>query len=102
MRWHLLNALDKTLVHLEHWIRVLDVMRALYADTTPQKLHVQLDYLRASWLKLKQPDGHWHAKLDRLGIELLWSTPLIAKLVLPVQISTGTEVTHGKSRQLIC
>ncbi|MCZ3076839.1 hypothetical protein V8942_11925 [Acinetobacter baumannii] len=73
MRWHLLNALDKARPLGALDTLLLDVMRALYPDTTPQELHVQLDYLEERKLVeiKKNPDGHWHAKLDRLGIDIV-------------------------------
>lgn len=61
MRWHLLNALDKARPLGALDTLLLDVMRAaLYPDTTPQELHVQLDYLEERKLVeiTKQPDGH--------------------------------------------
>ena len=73
LRWHLLNALVKARPLGAMDTLLLDVMRALYPDTTPQELHVQLDYLEERKLVeiTKQPDGHWHSKLDRLGIDMV-------------------------------
>ena len=68
-----LNALDKARPLGALDTLLLDVMRALYPDTTPQELHVQLDYLQERKLVeiTKRPDVHWHAKLDRLGIDIV-------------------------------
>ena len=86
MRWHLLNALDKARPLGALDTLLLDVMRALYADTTPQELHVQLDYLEERKLvEIK-------SSLMVIGMQslivwalILLSTLLIAKLVLPVR-----------------
>ena len=71
MRWHILNALDKARPLGAMDALLLDVMRALYPDTTAQELHVQLDYLQERKMVeiTKRPDGHCQAKLDRLGID---------------------------------
>ncbi|WP_151777314.1 hypothetical protein [Acinetobacter brisouii] len=71
MRWNILNALDKARPLGALDMLLLDVMRSIYPDTTPQELHVQLEYLeQRKMIEIqRQPDGHWHSKLDRLGID---------------------------------
>ena len=71
MRWHLLNALDKARPLGAMDTLLLDVMLAIYPDVTPNEVHVQLEYLEQRKMVeiSKQPTGHWHAKLDRLGID---------------------------------
>jgi hypothetical protein len=70
-RWHLLNALDKARPIGALDVLLLDVMRCIYPDTTPNELHIQLDYLQERKMVEinKMPDGHWQSKLDRLGID---------------------------------
>lgn len=71
MRWNLLNTLDKARPLGAMDTLLLDVMRAIYPDTSAQELHVQLDYLQERrMVEIKKlPDGHWHARLDRYGID---------------------------------
>lgn len=73
MRWHLLNALDKARPLGALDILLLDVLRCIYADATANELHAQLDYLHSHhFVELdKRPDGHWHAKLNHNGIDVV-------------------------------
>lgn len=73
MRWHLLNALDKARPIGALDILLLDIIRCIYADSTNTELHQQLDYLHGRGLVNidKKPDGHWHAKLNHNGIDVV-------------------------------
>lgn len=73
LRWHLLNALDKARPLGALDILLLDVVRCIYADATANELHAQLDYLHSHhFVELtKRPDGHWHAKLTHIGIDVV-------------------------------
>lgn len=73
MRWHLLNALDKARPIGALDILLLDIIRCIYADATNNELHAQLDYLHSHhFVELeKRPDGHWHAKLTHVGIDVV-------------------------------
>lgn len=73
LRWHLLNALDKARPLGALDILLLDVLRCIYADATANELHAQLDYLHSHhFVELdKRPDGHWHAKLNHNGIDVV-------------------------------
>lgn len=73
LRWHLLNALDKARPLGALDILLLDVVRCIYADATANELHAQLDYLHSqTFVELdKRPDGHWHAKLTHIGIDVV-------------------------------
>lgn len=73
MRWHLLNALDKARPIGALDILLLDIIRCIYADVTNNELHAQLDYLHSHhFVELeKRPDGHWHAKLNHNGIDVV-------------------------------
>ncbi len=73
LRWHLLNALDKARPLGALDILLLDVVRCIYADATANELHAQLDYLHGHhFVELtKRPDGHWHAKLTHIGIDVV-------------------------------
>lgn len=73
MRWHLLNALDKARPIGALDILLLDIIRCIYADSTATELHAQLDYLHSHhFVELdKRSDGHWHAKLTHIGIDVV-------------------------------
>lgn len=73
MRWNILNALDKARPLGLLDMITLDVLRCIYPDVTPTELHQQLDYLAQRKLVAidKKPDGHWHAKLTSLGIDVV-------------------------------
>lgn len=73
MRWHLLNALDKARPIGALDILLLDIIRCIYTDVTANELHQQLDYLQGHGLIeiIKQHDGHWHAKLNHHGIDVV-------------------------------
>lgn len=73
MRWNILNALDKARPLGAIDLLLLDVTRCIYTDATPKELHQQLDYLAMrKMVELdKKPDGHWHAKLTSLGVDVV-------------------------------
>lgn len=88
MRWHLLNALDKARPIGALDILLLDIIRCIYADSTATELHAQLDYLHShDFVELeKRPDGHWHAKLNHNGIDVVEYT-----IACPVGIARPTK-----------
>jgi hypothetical protein len=73
MRWQLLNALNKARPIGAMDILLLSVMQAIYADSSVNELHTQLEYLadRKLLVLTKQPDGHWHSKLTHYGIDIV-------------------------------
>ena len=73
MRWHLLNAMDKARPLGAIDTLLLDVVRCIYPDATPNELHSQLDYLDNLALVVldKQPDGHWHGRLNNNGVDIV-------------------------------
>lgn len=73
MRWHLLNALDKSRPIGLYDVVLLDIVRCIYPDTTANELHQQLDYLHQRGLIEihKQADGHWHSALNHQGIDVV-------------------------------
>lgn len=73
MRWYLLKALDNARPLGALDVLLLDVMRSIYSDSTATEVHSQLDYLQSAGLVElgKRPDGHWHAKLNHNGIDVV-------------------------------
>lgn len=73
MRWHLLNAMDKARPLGAIDTLLLDVVRCIYPDATPNELHSQLDYLDNLFLINldKQPSGHWHSRLLANGVDVV-------------------------------
>ncbi|MDO4427821.1 MAG: hypothetical protein Q4B88_06800 [Moraxella sp.] len=73
MRWYLLLALHNARPLGAVDILLLDVVRSIWADGTPTEVHNQLDYLHSHhFVELtKRPDGHWHAKLTHIGIDVV-------------------------------
>lgn len=73
MRWNLLNALNRArpLGALDQLL--IDVIRSIYPNVTPNELHSELDYLaQLELIKLeKKPDGHWHAVLTATGVNVV-------------------------------
>ena len=52
---------------------ILTVVQAIYPDASANELHAQLGYLEDKDLVDidRQPDGHWHAKLNSNGIDVV-------------------------------
>ncbi|MBP2844452.1 MULTISPECIES: hypothetical protein [Dickeya] len=73
MRWNLLLTLNKARPYTSNENFLLDVMRAIYPDTTALELRRELDYLadRKMIELVKQPSGTWFADLTRLGVDLV-------------------------------
>lgn len=73
MRWYLLNALDKARPLGALDVLLLDVVRSIYVDVTVNELHQQLDYLQGHGLIdiVKNPNGHWHSRLNYNGIDVV-------------------------------
>lgn len=72
MRWYLIVALNnaRPLGGLDTLL--MQIVQAVYQRVSPNELHQQLDYLEARKIVeiTKQPDGHWHAKLTALGVDI--------------------------------
>ncbi|MBF7683931.1 hypothetical protein I2F27_11435 [Acinetobacter sp. B5B] len=73
MRWNLLNALNKARPIGAQDELLLTVIQSLYDDCTPKELHSELEYLKDRDLVIidKQPSGHWHAKLNSNGVDVV-------------------------------
>ncbi len=73
MRWLLLNALNNARPLGAMDQLMLTVTQDMYPDTTANELHQQLEYLKDKDLVdiNKRPDGHWHAKLNSNGIDVV-------------------------------
>ena len=73
MRWYILLTLQNAQPSGASEEVILGTMQAIYPDATQYETRVQLDYLRARDLidLTKFPDGRWHAKLDRFGVDLV-------------------------------
>lgn len=73
MRWLLLNALNNARPLGAMDQLMLTVTQDMYPDTTANELHQQLEYLKDKDLVdiEKRPDGHWHAKLNSNGIDVV-------------------------------
>lgn len=73
LRWNLLNALNKARPIGAQDQLLLTVVQSLYEDCTPTELHSELEYLKDRKLVDidKKPDGHWHAKLNSNGVDVV-------------------------------
>lgn len=92
MRWQLLNALNKARPLGAGDVLMLDVMRAIYPNTTVNELHRQLEYLHDRELVdiTKQPDGHWQSKLNSNGVDVVEYT-----IDCPAGIARPTKYWEG-------
>lgn len=72
MRWYLIMALNNARPIGALDTLLLQILQAVYQRVTPNELHQQLDYLEGRKMVLidKQPNGHWHAKLTALGVDV--------------------------------
>lgn len=72
MRWYMISTLNKARPHTMSEQFLLDIIRAIYPDTTTIELRQQLDYLSDRRLLdiIKQPHGVWFADLTRLGVDI--------------------------------
>ncbi len=72
MRWYLLLALNNARPLGATDVLLMQIVGDIYERTTPIELHQQLDYLASrKMVELdKKPDGHWHAKLTSLGVDV--------------------------------
>lgn len=92
MRWHLMNALDKARPIGALDVLLLDVMRSIYADTTANELHQQLDYLaQRELVKIdKQPQGNWHSCLTSHGVDVVeYTVECHAGIARPIKYWQG-------------
>ena len=73
MRWLVLNALNNARPLGAMDVLLLTVGQAIYPDASANELHAQLGYLEDKQLVdiERQPDGHWHAKLNSNGIDVV-------------------------------
>ena len=72
MRWNLISTLNKFRPYTTSELRILEVMLAIYPDTTMMEVRRELDYLADRELLTldKQPSGTWYADLARTGVDL--------------------------------
>lgn len=72
MRWNLISTLNKARPYTSHEQFLLDVMRAIYPDTTALEVRRELDYLADRNLVAlnKMPSGTWFADLTRYGVDI--------------------------------
>ncbi|MDU4300866.1 MAG: hypothetical protein E7I45_07845 [Eikenella corrodens] len=72
LRWQIISILNKARPHTSSEVMLLDILRAIYADTTATELRRELDYLADRKLVdlVKQPIGMWLADLTRLGVDI--------------------------------
>ncbi len=73
MRWLVLNGLNNARPLGAMDALLLTVVQSIYPDATAKELHAQLAYLEDKSLVVNEhrPDGHWHAKLDALGVDVV-------------------------------
>ncbi|OTG68296.1 hypothetical protein B9T25_06335 [Acinetobacter sp. ANC 4470] len=73
MRWLLLNALNNARPLGAMDVLLLTVVHAIHPDATARELHTELEYLESKDLIdiERQPTGHWHSKLNALGIDVV-------------------------------
>lgn len=72
MRWNIINILNKARPYPTNETFLLDVMRAIYQDTSPLEIRRELEYLADRDLVdlNKQPSGTWFSDLTRYGVDL--------------------------------
>lgn len=72
MRWNIINTLNQSRPYSMVETFLLDILRAIYPDTTPLELRRELDYLadRALVDLTKDPGGSWAADLSRIGVDV--------------------------------
>lgn len=72
MRWNIINTLNKARPHTTSETFLLDIMNAIYPQTTALELRQQLDYLadRKMVDLNKAPHGLWFADLTSLGVDI--------------------------------
>lgn len=71
---------------------ILSVLQSEYPDATAQELRKKLDYLAERGLIAldKQPNGHWHAKLSRDGIDVVdYTVPCEPGIARPTKYWAG-------------
>ena len=72
MRWNIINTLNKARPHTTSEVFLLEIMNAIYPQTTLLELRQQLDYLadRKMVDLNKTPHGLWFADLPSLGVDI--------------------------------
>ena len=72
MRWNIINTLNKARPHTTSETFLLDIMNAIYPQTTATELRQQLDYLAdRKMVELnKAPHGLWFADLTSWGVDI--------------------------------
>ncbi len=92
MRWYIMAALNNARPVGALDVIVLSVIRELYADSTANELHQQLDYLeQRNLVKIdKQPNGNWHSCLTCLGVDVVeYTVDCHAGIARPVKYWNG-------------
>lgn len=71
-RWYILLTLYNAAPEGACEELILSTIQGIYCDATKMELRKQLDYLESRELIdiNKNPDGRWHAKLNRLGTDV--------------------------------
>lgn len=72
-RWYVLLALHNAQPVGAFEEILVATIQGLFADATQHEVRVMLDYLSSRELIAldKQPSGRWHAKLTRIGVDLV-------------------------------
>lgn len=72
MRWNIILTLNNARPIGASEVLVLSVVQAISPDATAQEVRRELEYLAARHLVevIREPSGHWHAKLTHIGVDL--------------------------------
>jgi len=72
LRWNILLALNNARPIGAYAELLLSCAQAIYPDCTQKELYCEMDYLHDRDLIVvkKQPDGRWHGKLSRYGVDV--------------------------------
>lgn len=71
-RWNIILTLNNARPIGASEVLVLQVVQAIVPDASAQEVRRELEYLEARELVevAREPNGHWLAKLTRLGVDL--------------------------------
>lgn len=72
MRWNIILTLNNAQPMGTSEEIVLSVVQAISPDSTQVEMRRELDYLEKRELVKthREPHGHWHAELTRIGVDL--------------------------------
>lgn len=73
LRWNILKMLHMSAPYTAGESQIINVMRGIYADISPDELRKQLDYLADRGLidVVKAPHGQWFADIGRFGTDIV-------------------------------